>query len=94
MHHTLSADWIVFYIPRCGWDLRMHVCQASSGIVDEVGVSLPGRSVGPLWRFRHAQIHTGNLWVIIRGPGDPAPKPVRIQVTTLCVDQTHRFEYR
>ena len=61
MHHALSANWIMLYIPRCGWDLWMHVCQASLGIVDEVGASLPGRSVGPLWRFRHVQIHTGNL---------------------------------
>ena len=45
----------------CGWDLWTHVCQVSLGIVDEVGASLLGRSIGPLWRFRHAQIHTGNL---------------------------------
>ena len=32
----------------CGRDLWTHVCQVSSGIVDEVGASLPGRSVGPL----------------------------------------------
>ena len=71
-----------------------HSDKVSSGIVDEVGVSLPGRSMGLSWRFGHAQIHTGNLEVIIRGPVDLAPKPVQIQVMTPHVDQTHRFKYR
>ena len=45
----------------CRWDLWTHVCQVSLGIIDEVGVSLPGGSMGLSWRFGHAQIHTGNL---------------------------------
>ena len=60
-----------------------HSDKASLGIVDEVGASLPGGSMGPSWRSGHAQIHTG----------DPVPKLIWIQVT-LHVDQTHRFEYR
>ena len=60
--------------------------RASSWIVDEVGASLPGRSVGLSWRFGHVQIHTGNLLVIIHRPGDLVPKPIQIQVMTLHVE--------
>ena len=48
-----------------GMVLTADVDKASSGIVDEVGVSLPGRSIGLLWRFGHAQIYTGNLGLML-----------------------------
>ena len=35
--------------------------KVSLGIVDEVGASLPGGSVGPSCMFGDAQIHTGSL---------------------------------
>ena len=50
--------WIVPVLPDPTVTL---LDKASLGIVDEVGVSLPGGSVGPSCMFGDVQIHTGNL---------------------------------
>ena len=61
MPNVMVCDMASQWNQLCRWDLQTHICQISLGIVDEVGALLPGRSVGPLWRFLHAQIHRGNL---------------------------------